>query len=304
VPAAPAPALTGLRQFELGFNTADIRTLCVGQKDCYLPAFSVGAAATFNSSPHLAFDTSFNVTTGAGNGATNLAGGRTVEFLAGVRGEIRARRFGYYLKTQPGLLYWNHVITQTVYSTPTSFSFLYGGRTRFVTGVGGGMEVSLTPRVRLRGEFTDLLMRFSNSNWSNNLEPAAGVYVGLGRSIAWNPPAYNPAAAHPFFDAANIVLLTVGELGMTADAVTTQRGIAQGRAEADPLARPLVKYGWSGQITIQALETGVEIAGMYGLHRTGHHWIERAVPLGIALTHAILAYENDSTAHGRIPAAP
>jgi len=304
-PEAPVPAApgdTGLRQFELGFNAADIRTFCVGQKDCYLPAFSVGAAATFNSSPHLAFDTGLNVTTGSGNGATNLAGGRTVEFLAGVRGEIRARRYGYYLKAQPGLLYWNRVITETVYSTPTSFSFLYGGRTRFVTDMGGGMEVSLTPRVHLRGEFTDLLMRFSSSNWSNNLEPAAGVYVGLGKSIGWNPPAYN-SAAHPFFDATNIVLLTVSVLGMTADGITTQRGIAQGRGEADPIARPLVKYGWSGQISIEALETGVEIAGMYGLHRTGHHWIERAVPLGIALTHAVFAYENDSSASRRNPTA-
>ena len=114
----------------------------------------------------------------------------------------------------------------------------------------------------------------------------------------------NPAAAHRFFDPTNIALLTVSVLGMTTDGITTQRGIAQGRGEGDPLARPLVKYGWSGQISIEALEIGVEIAGMYGLHRTGHHWIERAVPLGIALTHAILAYENDSTARGRVLATP
>jgi hypothetical protein len=304
VPAAPAaPALGGLRQFELGFNAADIRTFCVGQKDCYLPAFSMGAAATMNWRPHFAFDTNIDVTTRAGAGSSDLAGGRALEFLAGVRGEIRARRYGYYLKAQPGLLYWSHAITQTVYSTPASFSFLFGGRTRFVTDLGGGMEVSLTPRVHLRGEFTDLLMRNSNSDWLNNLQPAAGVYVGLGKPIDWNPPVYNAASAHPFFDATNIVLLTVSVLGMTTDGITTQRNITDGRGEGDPLARPLVKYGWSGQISIETLEIGVEIAGIYGLHRIGHHRIERAVPLGIALTHAILAYENDSTARGRIPAA-
>jgi hypothetical protein len=303
-PAPAAPAGAGLRHYELGFNTADIRTFCVGQKGCFLPAFSVGAAATINWSPHLAFDTSLNVTTGAGSGDTELAGGRTVEVLAGVRGEIRARRYGYYLKAQSGLIYWNSVITQTVYSTPTNFSFLYGGRTRFVTNVGGGMEFLLTPRVHLRGEFTDLLMRYSNSSWLNNLQPAAGVYVGLGKSIDWNPPVYDSRAAHPFFDHPNILLLTVSVLAMSADGITTQRGIASGRGEADPIARPLVKYGWSGQISIEALETGAEIAGMYGLHRAGHHWIERAVPLGIALTHAVLAYSNASTARGRNPAAP
>jgi hypothetical protein len=305
-PPAPVPAApedTSLRRFELGLNTADVRTFCVGQKDCYLPAFSVGAAAAFNASPHFAFDTSLNLTARAGPGSSDLAGGRALEFLAGVRGGIRARRYGYYLKAQPGLLYWSHVITQTVYSTPTTFSFLFGGRTRFVTDVGGGMEVSLTPRIRLRGEFTDLLMRYSKTSWLNDLQPAAGVCVGLGKSIDWKPPVYNPAAAHPFFDKPNILLLTVSVLGMTADGITTQRGIARGRGEGDPLARPLVKYGWSGQISIEALEIGVEVAGMYGLHRTGHHRIERAVPLGIALTHAILAYENDSTARGPIPSA-
>ena len=307
LPAASAPAVpadTGLRRYELGFDTADIRTFCVGQKNCYLPAFSLGAGASINWSPHFAFDANLNVTPRAGPGSSDLAGGRAVEALAGVRGEIRARRYTYYLKAQPGLLYWSHAITQVVHTSPTNSSFNFGGRTRFVTDVGGGMELLLTPRIHLRGEFTDLLMRNSKSNWLNDLQPAAGVYVGLGKSIDWKPPVYDPRAAHPFFDAANIVLLTVSVLGMTTDGITTQRGIAQGRGEGDPLARPLVKYGWSGQISIEALEIGVEIAGMYGLHRTGHHWIERAVPLGIALTHAILAYENDSTARGRVLATP
>lgn len=293
---------TGIRRYELGFNTADIRTFCVGEKGCYLPAFSLGADATMNWSPHFAFDTTVNVTTGAGKGGTNIAGGRTVEVLAGVRGEIRARHYGYYLKMQPGFVYWSSVIHVTAHPAPNTFFFEYDGRTRFVTDVGGGMEYSLTPRVHLRGELTDLLMRYTNTNWLNDFQPSAGVYVGLGKPIEWNPPVYDAAAVHPFFDTMNIVLLTASTLGMTADAITTQRGIAQGRGEADPIARPLVKYGWSGQISLEALETGAEIAGMYGLHRIGHHWVERSVPIALAITHAIFAYTNASTTRSRVSA--
>jgi hypothetical protein len=299
LPGASAPADTGLRRYELGFNTDDIRTFCVGEKNCYLPAFSVGAGATLNWNQRFAFDANLNVTTGTGNGATNIAGGRTVEVLAGLRGEIRARHYGYFLKAQPGLLYWDNVITNVVRSTPSTFSFVYSGRTRFVSDVGGGMEYSPTPRIHLRGEFADLVMRYSSTNWLNNLQPSAGVYVSLGRPIDWNPPVYNAAAVHPFFDAANIVLLTVSVLGMSADAITTQRGLARGRGEADPIARPLVKYGWSGQISLEGLETGAEIAGMYGLHRTGHHWVERTVPVCLAVAHAVAAYQNARTGYGR-----
>lgn len=303
-PYTPAPALpaTGsyadLPRFELGFSTADIRTFCVGQEYCYLPAFSLGAGATLNWNQRLAFDTNLYVTTGSGNGESNIAGGRTEEFLAGVRGEIRARHYGYCLKAQPGFLRWNKVITNVVYSAPDTFTDVYGGRTRFVTDVGGGVEYSPTPRIHLRGEFADLVMGYSSSRWLNNLQPEAGVYVGLGKPLEWEPAVYYPEAAHPFFDATNIVLLTASELGMTADAITTQRGLARGRGEADPIARPLVKFGWGGQISLEGLETAAEIAGMYGLHRTGHHWVERAVPVCLAITHAIFAYQNAKTGYG------
>jgi hypothetical protein len=294
----------GLQRFEAGFNTADIRTFCVGKPECYLPAFGLGAGATVNWNQRLAFDSHVNVTTGSGDGATNQAGGRTVEILAGARGEIRARHYGFYLEAEPGLIHWDHVITNVVYPTPTTFSFLYGGRTRFVSSVGGGVEYSPASRIHLRVEFADLIMRYSSVGWLNDLQPTAGVYYGLGRSLNWKPSVYNAASVHPFFDATNIVLLTGSALGMSADAITTQRGTARGRVEADPIARPLVKYGWSGQIALEGLETGAEIAGMYGLHRTGHHWLERAIPVCLAITHAIFAYQNVKAGYQPPSASP
>jgi hypothetical protein len=298
----PASYGTGLRRYEVGFDTADIRTFCVGEKDCYLPALSLGLGGAVNLTPHFAFDSGLNVTTGSGTAGTNIAGGRTVEALAGFRGELRARRYGYYLKMEPGFVYWSSAIDVSGHSTSDKFFFHYGGRTRFVTDIAGGMEYSLTPRIRVRAEIGDLLMRYTTTHWLNDLQPMAGVYVGLGKPIAWNPPVYDASAVHPFFDGANIVLLTASALGTTADAITTQRGLAQGRGEADPIARPFVKYGWSGQISLEVLETSAEIAGMYGLHRTGHHWVERAVPVCLAITHAIFAYQNASTNRGALSA--
>jgi hypothetical protein len=80
---------------------------------------------------------------------------------------------------------------------------------------------------------------------------------------------------------------------MTADAITTQRFISRGKIESAPIARPFVKYGWSGQISIEALETGAEISAMYGLHRIRHHWLEKLIPISLSTAHAIFAYGSD-----------
>ena len=301
--SAPQPAQTadtGIRRFEIGGTVADIRTGCIGQPYCWLPSFSVGTAATLNLDRHFAIDANVNVTTGTGSGETNISGGREVEVLSGFRAEIRAKHYGYFVKAQPGFLYWNKVITQVIIPTPTSFSFLYGGRTRFVSDVGGGLEYSPFARIHLRAEIADLVMRFSNTSWYNNLQPTAGVYVGMGKPIAWTPPTYNPKSAHPFFGASNLVLMTGSVLAMTADGITTQRFLAQGMREGDPIARPLVKYGWSGQITLEGLEASGEILCMYGLHRIGHHWIERAIPVSAAIAHGVFAYGN-TKAHAPPP---
>ena len=80
---------------------------------------------------------------------------------------------------------------------------------------------------------------------------------------------------------------------MTADAITTQRFISHGVQEGDPFARPLVKYGWSGQISAMSLEIAAEAVGMYALHRIGQHRLERILlPACLATTHGIFAHNN------------
>lgn len=289
----PAPLQrpdTSIRRFEVGEAVTGVRAGC-NSTGC--GSLSYGFGATINLNRHFALDTEVNLTP-ASTTSTNAYGGRLSEYLFGARAEIRGRRYGYFLKAQPGVLNWNHVITGVDLPIQLgTIPFTFGEVDRFVSDVGGGFEYSPTARIHVRTEVGDLVMRYGPGSWINNLQSTAGVYVGLGKPIAWTPPVYDAGKSHRFFGRENEVLITASLLGMTADAITTQRFISRGQIEGDPLARPLVKYGWSGQISLEALEAGAEILGMYGLHRIGKHWLERLVPMSISTAHAIFAYGND-----------
>jgi hypothetical protein len=289
------PSDTGLRRFELGIQTADVRTGCIGSTvSCPLPSFALGAGGAMNLNQHFSLDANFLITPQSASYLTNTFGGRASELLLGARAEVRARHYGFFLKAQPGYFSWSHLITGVVFPTPSYFVFSYGRRTYFATDAGAGFEYSPSARIHLRGEVADLMLHEGRSGWTNNLQPSAGIYYGLGKQIQWKPPVYEARRAHRFADTPNIVLLTANVLAMTADAITTQQGLARGDREADPLARPLVKYGWSGEISAMALEIGVETLGMYGLHRIGRHRVERLVPVTLAIAHAIFAYNNSN----------
>lgn len=291
------PAFAGLQRFEVGGQTAQIRTFCVGSpgRQCGVPSFALGASGTLNLRGFLAIDAGYFVTPSAGNGATNAYGGRVSELLTGVRAEARARRYGFFIEAQPGYLQWHHAITGVRYPTPTTFAFNYGSVTHFVSDVGPGVEYSPTARLHIRGELTDLIYRFGGGTWNNYFQPSASVSYGWGPQVRWRPTLYD-SARHPFFTPLTDTLLLGSALAITADAVTTQRFIAHGDVEGDPIARPLVKYGWSGQIAASGLELGAETLAMYGLHRVNHRWLERLLPVGVATAHGIFAYGNDQDA--------
>lgn len=300
-PDAPAAAQSSagvqdLRRFEVGLNFADIRTDCVPSAGCGLPQFGLGAGASYNLNAHFAIDGDFAVTPTESQGSTNLYGGRHTELLAGLRTEARSRHYGYFLKTQVGMLSWSHVITKVIYPPGGSFYFLFGERREFAGNLAAGFEYSPSARIHVRGEIGDLLRAYTTTAWSNNLQSMAGVYVGLGRPLAWRPPIYNARATHRFFDAGNDTLIAASVLGIAADSITTQRFIAHGQIEGDPFARPLVKYGWSGQIAASGLEISAVVWGMYGLHRIHQHWLERIAPAGVATAHGFFAYANDKAA--------
>jgi hypothetical protein len=43
----------------------------------------------------------------------------------------------------------------------------------------------------------------------HNPHITVGLYAGLGKPISWQPPEYNPKAAHAFWDASNLARMTV-----------------------------------------------------------------------------------------------
>jgi hypothetical protein len=274
-------------------QTAQIRTYCVGTADatCELPSFAVGPSGTWNVRRFLAIDANYVVTPSAGTASSSAYGGRISELMAGVRLEARARHFGYFIEAQPGYLRWHNVITGVYNPTPQTFAFNFGSVTHFISDVGPGVEYSPSSRIHIRGELTDLMYHYSGQTWINYFQPSVSVSYGLGAPIQWAPPVYD-SARHPFFTPLNDTLLAGSALAVSADAITTQRFIARGYREGDPLARPLVKYGWSGQIAASSLELGAETLAMYGLHRIHHDWIERILSVGVATTHAVLAYNN------------
>lgn len=62
---------------------------------------------------------------------------------------------------------------------------------------------------------------------------------------------------------------------VAADAITTQRGLNNGFREANPIMRPFVTRGTTGQAVGSALGFGAGLGTVYILHKTHHHKAER-----------------------------
>jgi hypothetical protein len=310
--SAPGPAPdASIRRFEFGGQATDMRPgTCFGTKGCTTPQFGLGPGGAFNINRDLAIDGELNLFPGVDSQAAyfddgSATGGRPIELLAGVRTEKRAKHYGYFLDAKPGFLSWSRIFTGVEFSPVANGApaetFLFARRTFFVTKVGGGLEYSPGPRLHARIDFGDLMVRYDNSgilsctacvHWTNNLQTTAGVYFGAGNPISWKTGSGDSRRAHKFFGKSNLFLMGISLSGQAADAITTQRFLSHGFREGDPLAEPFVKYGWSGQVGLGIFNNAAEIFVMYGLHRMGAHWIERAVPLSIGTVSGVEAYRN------------
>jgi len=62
---------------------------------------------------------------------------------------------------------------------------------------------------------------------------------------------------------------------VTADAITTQKGLSQGMRETNPLMRPFVTRGSAGEAAGSAIGMGSALGVVYLLHKTNHHKAER-----------------------------
>jgi hypothetical protein len=62
---------------------------------------------------------------------------------------------------------------------------------------------------------------------------------------------------------------------IAVDAVTTQRGLANGFRETNPIMRPLVTQGVAGEAVASGLGFGFGVGTAYLLHKTHHYKAER-----------------------------
>ena len=90
-------------------------------------------------------------------------------------------------------------------------------------------------------------------------------------------PMPDAPSSQPFWTVENKVgFVALGSL-VAADAITTQRGLSQGYHEANPLMRPFVTRGATGEALGSALGFGAGVGTVYLLHQTHHYKAERIV---------------------------
>jgi len=104
-----------------------------------------------------------------------------------------------------------------------------------------------------------------------------------GAAAAQQEPAgATPENLHRFFDRTNVILSVAEGGALLADGIYTQRGLKrypETSREVDPLARPFVSHGWTGQIVGGALVVAADLGIRYLFHRKNHHRIERLFPV-------------------------
>ena len=97
---------------------------------------------------------------------------------------------------------------------------------------------------------------------------------------------------HSFFDARNSLGLASMAASLTADALSTQKGLAYpGFHEMNPIARPFVQTR-SGAAVYSAGSFGLLAGTMYLAHKTQHHKLERFLPFAVAGWEGLLSFRN------------
>lgn len=88
-----------------------------------------------------------------------------------------------------------------------------------------------------------------------------------------------PDAPSRLWTRENKTTFAVGGALVIADSITTQNILNHGGRETNPLARPLVKHGWPGQIAASSIGFFGSLGLSYALYRTGHPKLASWVPV-------------------------
>ncbi len=100
-----------------------------------------------------------------------------------------------------------------------------------------------------------------------------------GQSFTANSGSSAPPSpvviSQPFWTVENNVSVGILAGLVTADAITTQRGLNEGLHEVNPIMRPFVTRGAAGEAAGSALGFGAAVGVAYVLHHTHHYKAER-----------------------------
>jgi hypothetical protein len=113
--------------------------------------------------------------------------------------------------------------------------------------------------------------------------------AGLAPAIR---PVITAPPPHKFLDLKNSLAMGAFGAALAADSYSTQRGLAYPQIrELNPIARPFVS-SHAGQVAYSGAAFGLFAGGMYLVHRSGHHRVERIAPWIAAGWEAALAGWN------------
>ncbi|HEV8491570.1 MAG TPA: hypothetical protein VGR76_04835 [Candidatus Angelobacter sp.] len=124
---------------------------------------------------------------------------------------------------------------------------------------------------------------------NNSLAPIHALFLPPTAVIKLKP---QPSRSHSFFDARNRLGFATLGASLTADALSTQKGLAYpGFHEMNPIARPFVQTR-VGAAAYNAGSFGLMAGIMYWAHKKEHHKLERILPLAVGGWEGLLSFRN------------
>ena len=97
-----------------------------------------------------------------------------------------------------------------------------------------------------------------------------------------------PVPVHRFLDAKNLGLQSLNLLIMAADIATTKQALqVPGTSEMNPFVR-----SQGGMLALKIAGVGAGLGIAYMMHRSGHHKVERVIPLMFGAPSALAAAHN------------
>jgi hypothetical protein len=130
-----------------------------------------------------------------------------------------------------------------------------------------------------------------------NAPPPSGEFDVAPMPTLLAPPAAfiklkQQPRTHSFFDSRNTFGLASLGASLTADALSTQKGLAYpGFHEMNPIARPFVQTRL-GTAAYNAGSFGLMAGLMYWAHKKEHHRLERILPLAVGGWEGLLSARN------------